>query len=334
MRHLLGLTVASALVAALAALPAAATYPAKNGVIAFGRNIGSDGTRALFVINADGSGERRLTSPPAGVSDDQPDWSPDSSLIVFERLDPNAAGGEVWVVNAHRRKAHRLGPLCKPDPKTCLNDNESGPAYAPDGKLIAFGRGWGSVRSNQIQYGDIYLMSSDGTGARRLTTVTARAPYSADVGSPMWSPDGKRLVFEVHHSALSKPAYKRALFIVNADGSGLRRLTPWKLNGGGNPDWSPSGKRILFRTVSNDELHGNLYTIRPNGRGLRKLTHYGRATIVLSYSFSPDGKSITFAKSGVGGQPDVFVMRANGTNVRAVTRTPLPDSAPDWGSAP
>jgi Tol biopolymer transport system component len=55
---------------------------------------------------------------------------------------------------------------------------------------------------------------------------------------------------------------------------------------------------------------------------------------VLSYSFSPDGKSITFAKSGVGGQPDVFVMRANGTNVRAVTRTPLPDSAPDWGSAP
>jgi hypothetical protein len=56
-------------------------------------------------------------------------------------------------------------------------------------------------------------------------------------------------------------------------------LTRWKLNGGGNPDWSPDGKRILFRTISSDELHGNIYTIRPDGSGLRQLTHYRRATI-------------------------------------------------------
>ena len=52
---------------------------------------------------------------------------------------------------------------------------------------------------------------------------------------------------------------------------------------------------------------------------------------MLSLSFSPDGKLIVFAKSGLGGEPDLFVMRANGTGIRPITRTALWDSAPDWG---
>jgi Tol biopolymer transport system component len=54
---------------------------------------------------------------------------------------------------------------------------------------------------------------------------------------------------------------------------------------------------------------------------------------VLSCSFSPDGRWITFAKSGVGGESDVFVMRADGSDIHPVTQTALPDSAPDWGPA-
>jgi TolB protein len=72
--------------------------------------------------------------------------------------------------------------------------------------------------------------------------------------------------------------------------------------------------------------------VRPDGSGLRPLTSFKAGTTVLSYSFSPDGKSITFAKSGRGGEPDIFVMRANGSDIRPVTRTALWDSAPDWGA--
>lgn len=56
-------------------------------------------------------------------------------------------------------------------------------------------------------------------------------------------------------------------------------------------------------------------------------------TEVLSYSFSPDGKWITFAKTGTSGLPDLFVMRPSGKNIRPVTHSNLWDSAPDWGRA-
>ena len=73
-----------------------------------------------------------------------------------------------------------------------------------------------------------------------------------------------------------------------------------------------------------------IYVVRPDGTGLRQLTRFKAGTAVLSYSFSPDGKWIMFAKSGKGGEPDIFVMRANGTDIRPVTRTNTWDSAPDW----
>jgi Tol biopolymer transport system component len=65
--------------------------------------------------------------------------------------------------------------------------------------------------------------------------------------------------------------------------------------------------------------------------GLKRLARFKRGTTVTSYSFSPDGKWITFGKSGVDGEADVFVMRPNGTGIRPVTRTKLWHSAPDWG---
>jgi TolB protein len=58
---------------------------------------------------------------------------------------------------------------------------------------------------------------------------------------------------------------------------------------------------------------------------------YADLTLVLSSSFSPDGQSIVFAKSGVGGATDIFVMNADGTNIQPVTQTKLMESQPDWG---
>jgi Tol biopolymer transport system component len=176
-------------------------------------------------------------------------------------------------------------------------------------------------------------MDADGSHARPITHITTHHPYTADVGNAMWSPNGKSLVLSVLNSALGKPAGHMAALTIRADGTGLRRLTPWKLDGGDHPDWSPDGKRILFSTVSADEQHGDIYTIRPNGTGLTRLTHYSPSTILLSSSFSPDGQSITFAKGGLGGQGDIFTMRVDGTGVSPVTQTTLPEGAPDWGPA-
>jgi Tol biopolymer transport system component len=121
--------------------------------------------------------------------------------------------------------------------------------------------------------------------------------------------------------------------VARADGSHQRQITPWALDAGDNADWSPNGKLILFRSHESGNGQSQIYVVRPDGSGLRRLTHFPQGTTVLSYSFSPDGKWITFAKAGTAGEPDIFVMSTNGTGIRAVTRTPVWDSAPDWGSA-
>ena len=61
--------------------------------------------------------------------------------------------------------------------------------------------------------------------------------------------------------------------MINADGLGQRQLTPWSLNGS-DPDWSPDGNLILFRSVPGRDQHGNLYTINADGSDLKQLTRY------------------------------------------------------------
>jgi Tol biopolymer transport system component len=122
------------------------------------------------------------------------------------------------------------------------------------------------------------------------------------------------------------------VFVVNADGSGLRRVTPYKLRAGDGPDWSPDGTQILFRSPETEDfLHSNIFTIHPDGTGLRQVTHAGPSTKVYSASFSPDGGSITVGMTGVDGQADVFRIGADGSGLTPVTRTQQWDSAPDWG---
>jgi TolB protein len=144
--------------------------------------------------------------------------------------------------------------------------------------------------------------------------------YAIDLFWPIWSPNGRQLVFEVQHFESADPPNRRALFVVNVDGSGLRQLTPWSMNAGGRPDWSPDGKRILFRTVStSNRHHGNLYTINPDGTGLRRLTNYPAPKTLLNGSFSPDGKWIALSRFTDGPYPSVYVMRADGRAVRRIS---------------
>ena len=113
----------------------------------------------------------------------------------------------------------------------------------------------------------------------------------------------------------------------------MRLVTPWSLAAGDNPDLSPDGKWILFRSDVPRVKQSQIYLIHPDGMGLTRLTLFKRGTTVTSSSFSPDGKQIVSGASGVGGDPDVYFMRADGTKIRPVTRTKLWDSAPDWGPA-
>ena len=315
-RTVIASVVVLALVAGATAVVADATAPGKNGQIVFSSNA----PRRLWVINSDGTGLRKLMVVKGRFNDVQADWSPDGSKIAFERCADDCG---VWTVSAAGTGLKRLGPGCA---FACGH-----PAWSPNGKQLAVSRGFGGVADDQIKFAEIFVLNAGGGGLRQVTRVTSSRPYSAGVDHPAWSPDGRRLVFEVHNSSTGEPAGRRALFVINADGTEQRQLTPWSLNGS-DPDWSPDGKLILFRSVPGREQHGNLYTVNADGSSLTELTRYPSPKAVFAGSFSPDGKWITFSRFITSYYPGVFVMRPNGTGLRQVSKGRY-DVEADWGRA-
>jgi Tol biopolymer transport system component len=322
------LIIGTLLVSMLPVAAALATPPGTNGDIAFRRYLGPDRTKGtIFIAARDGTGERRLTTPPGKVGDDYPDVAADGSFIAFQRCGVTCGIYTVRPDGTGLTRADR-GCTGRRTPPRCADN--SYPAVSPDGKQIAFVRVFGKTRHDQIAHVGIYRMRIDGSHVRRVTLPRTRA---AEDGDPQWSPDGKRIVF-VRHNFTTKPTGGQAVYVVSANGTGLRRITPYKLRAGDGPDWSPDGSQILFRSPETEDfLNSDIWTIHPDGTGLRQVSHAGAATKVYSASFSPDGTAITLGMTGIDEQADVYTIGIDGTGLAPVTRTGTWDSAPDWGPA-
>ena len=194
--------VAAAIVTGALATSSQATAPAANGRIAFERLRFQNGPPwgELFVMNADGTGVHKITHPPNGTEDADPDWSPDGSRIVFTRVPPRGAES-IWIVRPNGAGLRRLSPYCPPGgeiPKCTADDGW--PAWSPDGERLAFQRLSGALRPKGATLNDakaIYkdeLVVTDPNG-RHARTLVWLGPWKGDPQIPSWSPDGKRLVF-------------------------------------------------------------------------------------------------------------------------------------------
>ncbi|WP_405007389.1 hypothetical protein OHV13_27935 [Kitasatospora purpeofusca] len=328
---------AAAVVDAAAATPTAP--PAHNGLIAGRAFLDQDRlTSAIFAVTADGRTRQQLTQPADLTRDDHPTWSPDGTALAFDRTGGDSPG-RIWTTSSDGRNARQLGPLCEAGAPDCVNETETAPSWSPDGKLIAFTRSWGrsDPGSEQIQYSDLFVIAPDGTSAQRLTFLTNDTPYSGAVTDPSWSPDGKQLVFSYRTSATGQPANGRSLYIVNADGTGLRRLTPWELRAGERADWSPDGSRIVFTTYPagpDNAPGGGIYTVHPDGTAVEALTPGPSDVTYGAASYSPDGTAIAFDQAPAGGASELYTMRADGSTVARLTDAAgHGESRPSWGTA-
>ena len=160
----------------------------------------------IYVINADGTGETRLTDDPA--DDSAPDWSADGAKIVF-RSTRDDQRGEIYVMNGDGSGVIRLTS----DPAILKRR----PVWSPDGARIAF------VGGSQV-----YVMAADGSGLEKVTDIQGNS-FIHDV---TWSPDGKELAFSTDAGG-DEPA----LFVIDVDGGNLRRLTG---EGVGDIAWRPA----------------------------------------------------------------------------------------------
>jgi len=259
--------VVAAAAALLAAVPAQAAFPGKNGRVAFASQT-VDASNQLVrsniqTVNADGSARvlfgtcRRLRS----CRDGSPTWSPTGSMLAFAsltRLGTAAADGSR--VDRIRRRT--------------LRDGE--PAWAPDGARLAF---TGQPRSDAPL--NVFILGCPGCALRQLTfrggteptwSSTDRVAFTrksnlATMGSTAtrakrltfkggtqadWSPHGSKLAF----------VRKGNVYIVRRNGKGLKRITG---KGGTDPVWSPNGTQLAF------VRGGAIYVVGTDKKGLHQL---------------------------------------------------------------
>jgi Tol biopolymer transport system component len=270
----------------------------------------------VFTVGADGKHVKQITRPARGVADDQPEWAPDGKLITFVRCAPTVLC-HAFVVAPDGTGLAPVGAACPQGAteQTCPADLH--PSFSPDSKQIAIVQATGTIKQDTygeswIEHSAIVLMNPDGSGRRVIYQLPGA--FTGDLNFPVFSPDGKQLVFERAESGGASHVDKRAVFVIGVDGSRPRRLTPWAERDGDDPD-----------------NQSQIFLIHPDGSGRKQLTHFSSGTHVASSTFSPDGNRLAISKGPEGGNIDVYMMRLDGTHMQRVTRSKLWDSAPDWG---
>jgi Tol biopolymer transport system component len=315
---------------------------AKDGLIAFTRyRLQNNPIRSeIFVVKPDGTGLKRVSHSARPVEDDQAHVSRDGSWIVFDRCTRNGPCS-VWLVRPDGSGQHLLSAGCLSGrlPPACVDD--SNPAFTPDGRHVVFQHEFGKIKHGPLgdSIEDSQIVRVDLNGMHR-TVLRRLGGYRGDLQGPRVSPNGALLLFQRYNSDRTRPVGGEALFVVGLDGKGLRRVTPWGLAAAGG-EWSPDGTHILFKpSLSSGELTPgtNLYTVRADGTGLKRLTNVGASHYVLSGSYSPDGKSVVFATDeGATANPgsntfaDIVTMRLGGGKLTYVTHTANLDGWPTWG---
>jgi Tol biopolymer transport system component len=143
---------------------------------------------------------------------------------------------------------------------------------------------------------------------------------------PAWSPDGRKLAF-----AGSRDGNDDDIYVMSADGSNLRRLTQEPAIDS-YPSWSADGHRVVFE--SNRTGHSAIYVMKADGSDQRRLTRsLGLASFEsFSPAWSPNGEQIAFVRGRCCGHnyAGIYVMNADGSKQRALTRNSAHDDDPAW----
>lgn len=252
-----------------------------------------DSSMDLYLMNADGTGVRRMSPSDPNNADYYPSLSPCGHLTSIRRTDRGLGNTWLRIFNPEPRVTY--GPVrwsftepldWAPDCRTvAYHDNGLGgiylmdpdgsnrrriystgedPVFSPDGKKIAFAVYTGTTS-------DIFAINADGSTRDGLATKLTSAPGRTFFDDPVWSPDGKKIAYTKMGASSSTPE----LWVMDADGSDQRKVA------GGAPffveptSWTPDSEFIVFYsnrdTAAYETYRGDVMVVRPDGTGQKDL---------------------------------------------------------------
>jgi TolB protein len=293
-----------------------------DGLIAFVSD--RDDNREIYVMNADGSEQIRLTDHRA--NDGWPTISPDGTMVAF--ISDRSGNYDLYSIHTDGSGLTQL---------TTTFGQEMYPAWSPDGTRIAFMRNY-----------DIFVMNADGSNEVNLTKDEASNLY------PVWPSGGSQIVF------LSLRDGGFQFYEMNTDGSGLTMLDSglppsegspgsfgiylfedgeiWIGSSGSMetiqdrdsalgefPAWSPDGTQIAFHSRRAGNLE--IYVMNTVNAMVSRLTNNDAKDMFPAWS--PDGNQIIF-HSDRDGNMEIYMMNADGSNVQNLTNHPAEDTFPAW----
>lgn len=195
----------------------------------------------------------------------------------------------------------------------CVHDctHEAGD-WSPNGRRLVYVR--------QPNHGQISLVTSRPDGSDRKYVYRVNGDNNLLI-SPAWSPSGRRIAFARVHFVPRLGRNVTDLFIIRRDGAHLRQITNTPgLKVLGALDWSIRGT-LVFTQGRRSEAE--LFTIRPDGSGLLRLTNNDVAD--GDPDWAPDGRRLTFVR----GSDEIWTMRARGANPGMIGSGFSPAWAPD-----
>ena len=176
----------------------------------------------------------------------------------------------------------------------------------------------------QAEKWNIYVMRADGSHPTKLTSNT-----DIDYFSASWSPDGKQIAFSARYGKNAKGD----IYVMNADGSGIRQVTKHPGHDSA-PAWSPDGRRIAFisdrdaKDPSGKDHEMQIYVMRVDGSEQQRLIK--TTTHDYDPQWSPDGKRIVYYAEKGDRKDQVWVVNADGSNPTLLTAGVGHNIFPSW----